>query len=495
MTQSGKDWKEKYFATLKELDDRESYWRRVESILRQGVSRLATLSQDGHPDLDRSLHKVRTLSRGNNNIPALESALDAIGKAGGNGYAGTENTEIAAAIKSISGLLPLNLVELNSIVGLCDKQDDQAALKTLIRAIAKLSRPEQTLDHEALATSLLSMLTGLDSHETDAAVLQALERDISASSTPRQWRAVIEKTLDQVGVELKTLHDKKTRLLLFIKQLTEQLAGLEQHALSAMENAARAKQRATDMSTNLSDELTSLSDDVVASENLHELKQQVSYRLGSALQNIQEYFTREDQHFADAEKANKVLAVQLKSARSEVSDLREALVKSQQAQRTDTLTGLANRYAYDERVHIEIARHQRASSPLVYALWDIDHFKSVNDDYGHMAGDVVLKLVAQLLQKSIRQTDFVARIGGEEFALLLPDTDASTGQTLVDGIRDTIASNSFSFKGQTLSVTASCGYTLMRKGDNVDALYERADKALYQAKNAGRNRCCIDVAA
>ena len=495
MKQQSKDWKEKYFDTLKELDEREHNWRRIENLLRGGINRLAMLSQDGHKELDRNLHQIRTLSRGNNNIESLEKALASINKHGSGDMPVDNDREVSQAINIISSLLPLEKQHIADIDTHCQQNNDQAALKVLIKAISKLFRPEEPISSEQLATTLLSLLTQLDHSEIEKRTIDEVQAEITPKNSVRQWRTVIEKIIDHVSVELKTIHGKKTKLQIFIKQLTEQLSELEKHALSAMENTSKAKQRASNMNSNLSQELTSLSKDVVESDDLSNIKQQISHRLSSALENMQQYFAKENQHYGEAEAANQALASQLQSARREAGELRSELEQSRAAQRQDKLTGMANRHAYDERVVLEVDRHFRENQSLIYAIWDIDHFKAINDTHGHMAGDVVLKLVAQLLKKSIRQTDFVARIGGEEFVMLLPNTSEEEAKKLIEVIRQSIEKNSFNFKGQSITVTASCGYTRLKPVDNIDALYDRADKMLYRAKHEGRNRCLSDSAA
>jgi diguanylate cyclase len=158
----------------------------------------------------------------------------------------------------------------------------------------------------------------------------------------------------------------------------------------------------------------------------------------------------------------------------------------------DALTGVYSRMAYDERITQEISRWNRYQARFSYAILDIDHFKRINDNYGHNAGDKALKIVAQLMQKYVRQSDYVFRIGGEEFVLMMTETALEDAATIVDKMRKGIAESSFHFKGEPVSLTLSAGITETRENDNVEEIYVRADKALYQAKNAGRN-CQVTV--
>ncbi|MBI1948950.1 MAG: sensor domain-containing diguanylate cyclase, partial [Deltaproteobacteria bacterium] len=155
---------------------------------------------------------------------------------------------------------------------------------------------------------------------------------------------------------------------------------------------------------------------------------------------------------------------------------------------TDGLTGLVNRRALDERLAEALARAQRSKAPLAVVLADIDHFKSVNDTYGHGAGDQVLKAVAGAVQGCARTTDVVARYGGEELCLVLEGTDAEGAARLADRMRLAIKALTFDTDKGPLTVTTSFGVGTHEAGDDVRALLARADQRLYQAKARGRDR-------
>ena len=129
----------------------------------------------------------------------------------------------------------------------------------------------------------------------------------------------------------------------------------------------------------------------------------------------------------------------------------------------------------------------KAWTPFSYVILDIDHFKRVNDTYGHNAGDKALKIVAQMMLKYVRQSDYVFLIGGEEFVLLLTSASVAGACKFVEKMRAGIAASSFHFKGEPVNLTLSAGITETRTGDDVEAIYKRVDKALYKAKNSWRN--------
>jgi diguanylate cyclase (GGDEF)-like protein/PAS domain S-box-containing protein len=178
----------------------------------------------------------------------------------------------------------------------------------------------------------------------------------------------------------------------------------------------------------------------------------------------------------------------------DISDKREARELQRQATDCDHLTGIANRRAFFEAAELELARSKHSPRPLSMILFDADHFKRVNDCHGHPAGDAVLRHLAALLTATFRQVDVVARVGGEEFAVLLPSTGPHGATVMANRLRQAVESQSVEVDGVKIRYTVSGGVaTLDASIDGLDALMKRADQALYAAKAAGRNR--IECAA
>jgi diguanylate cyclase (GGDEF)-like protein len=152
--------------------------------------------------------------------------------------------------------------------------------------------------------------------------------------------------------------------------------------------------------------------------------------------------------------------------------------------RIDSLTGLANRRAVEEILAAEISRAQRFKHQLAVVLLDLDRFKDINDNFGHAAGDVMLRAVSRLLTSLARQGDTVARWGGEEFVVVLPETDLGGARRFAERLRRTIEAHAVG----DMHTSASCGVATMLPEDTVEELLSAADRALYQAKSNGRNR-------
>jgi len=156
----------------------------------------------------------------------------------------------------------------------------------------------------------------------------------------------------------------------------------------------------------------------------------------------------------------------------------------------DALTGLHNRRWMTSMFPRELQRSQMGNQPLVAMMLDIDHFKKVNDEHGHLAGDAVLAVVAQTTSLSLRPSDMVVRYGGEEIAMLLPNTGEDVAMQVAERIRIAIESRIVDLPDQGyVRVTVSIGISHRIDGDTIDSMIDRADKAMYVAKNGGRNRC------
>lgn len=182
------------------------------------------------------------------------------------------------------------------------------------------------------------------------------------------------------------------------------------------------------------------------------------------------------------------LAVEEKSVLAEQLRLQAAAFEAQA--REDGLTGLANRRAFDEQMASEFNRAQRLSHQLCLVIIDIDYFKRINDQWSHMAGDEVLKRIAQILKQHCRDIDLTARWGGEEFALLLPQTSLQQGREVCERLRLAIAETDYQDIAAGLTVTASFGLAVNTGLAHYDKLISKADSLLYQAKAEGRNRVC-----
>lgn len=159
---------------------------------------------------------------------------------------------------------------------------------------------------------------------------------------------------------------------------------------------------------------------------------------------------------------------------------------------TDVLTELPNRRGFDILAEQALQEAQREQSPLCAVLLDLDNFKLINDEHGHLAGDEVLQRFARQLRDRLRQSDILCRWGGEEFILLLKNTDRQAAHDLAEKLRQQCAEQRYAIAGQTLQVTASLGLSQWQPGESLHSLLGRTDRALYRAKQSGRDRVCVE---
>jgi diguanylate cyclase len=191
------------------------------------------------------------------------------------------------------------------------------------------------------------------------------------------------------------------------------------------------------------------------------------------------------------EQSHRQHEAQIAQISSELESIRNELAEVKQASLIDALTGISNRKAFDTVLEQTVGDARTADSAFCLLLVDIDNFKVINDSYGHLVGDKVLRFVASTMKKNIKGHDLVARFGGEEFAVILPNTDLAGAYTVAEQIRQAISSSRLKdlHTGKAYSrVTVSVGIARFDRNDLPNDLVDRADQALYAAKNGGRNR-------
>jgi diguanylate cyclase len=274
----------------------------------------------------------------------------------------------------------------------------------------------------------------------------------------------------------------------YLKLLNERLATMHDSLCAAHEGHAQSQETAQALDEELRQQVDGLQVSMREAEDLPSLKQAVQARLDGLLQTVSAYERQRGEHDRQVSERLHTLVGRVASLEQAATEMHEHLEVQRQKALRDPLTELPNRAAWDERLSMEVARQQRYGGQLLLAVLDVDHFKRINDSFGHLAGDRVLKIIANELRKRLRKADFIGRFGGEEFALLLPETPLDAGQQLIESLRSGIENCPFHFKGERIQVTLSGGLAGFADGDDAVRVFERADRALYRAKGAGRNR-------
>lgn len=184
---------------------------------------------------------------------------------------------------------------------------------------------------------------------------------------------------------------------------------------------------------------------------------------------------------------NERLQSRLSAAEERLQEQTDRIESHLYEARTDALTGLPNRRAFDDELGRRIAEWQRKQTTFSLVMVDVDHFKALNDRFGHPAGDHVLRRVGDLLRSTLREMDMAARFGGEEFSIILPSTPCQDAKRAAERVRTAIATHQFDFEQDTLHVTVSLGLAEVGPDDDAESLLRKADEALYLSKRAGRN--------
>jgi len=189
---------------------------------------------------------------------------------------------------------------------------------------------------------------------------------------------------------------------------------------------------------------------------------------------------------ADLDNSDKIKAMAKK-----IEELEAELAKVKESSKEDFLTKLYNRRALDEQFNLKEAEFKRYNHNYSIAMFDLDHFKSINDTYGHDAGDIVLASFAKILKREAREVDIVGRFGGEEFIVILSETTSKGAEIFAQKVRQSVEKTKFMYKGTRISVTVSIGVSERANNINLEGLIKSADNALYEAKRSGRNRVVI----
>ena len=274
----------------------------------------------------------------------------------------------------------------------------------------------------------------------------------------------------------------------YLQQLNERLEAFQSNLQAASEGHADNSSAARAMDTQIREQVDGLQSSVQQAADLDDLKHVLENHLEGLLGTMDQHQKQRDAREQEVADRLKSLSERVAHMEQEALGFREHLEEQRQKALIDPLTGLPNRAAWSERLEHEIQQWQQHGNTLSLAMLDLDHFKRINDSYGHLAGDKVLKIIATVLRKCLRGSDFIARFGGEEFVLLLPATPPAVGAKLLETLRAAIEACPFHFKGERVTITISMGLASFRVGEHSDLVLKRADQALYRAKNAGRNR-------
>lgn len=348
-------------------------------------------------------------------------------------------------------------------------------------AIALARAQLQTLVEQLVLPSPLSRETSRIKAQLDTATT---ESDIEAVIT-----AILD-LLAQAGGRSRKDIDELTN---FLKVVTRRIEEFKAQVTKGGEVYDESLCNTAAFQQLMSSQVADMRGRVDEETDIDNLKRIMMKQLESLETSVQSFVELEQSRQSEARSQFDVMLVRLNELEGETQRLRADLDEQHTLSLMDPLTSVFNRMGYNEGIGREFARWKRYGGELSLLIFDLDFFKSINDSYGHAAGDKVLASVAALLRKQIRQCDVLCRLGGEEFAIILPETNVYGAAAIAEKLRASISSSQFRFKDQPVPVTVSIGAAEFRGADTQEDVFERADRALYLAKKGGRNRCCTEL--
>ena len=509
--------RQKYREVLAQLESQEAQSSRLEGVLRLLIGRLCLAGRGRDARLDEELRKIGALSRNRLEIAQINAVLEPLSRAvagldqiesdtinalRGPDPQATGNRPKPAAMPPATAAAP----DPKGSAPLSTTQTQRALHSaTQIHKVAPAPAPAvappaaapatpgdapaegETRIHAALALMLDRLSALPELRPAISALHDRSFNDLSADELAER----LERVTNLIGEQRTSLLREKREIEDMLRQIDSRLEAIS--AFFAFEDQERSSARDNSKQLNMlvMGEVNEISTDISQSVSLTELRGRVGHRLDAINTHLTDFRTREEERLTAQVDRTMSLRARVEELERESRVLQKNLQEEQRAAMIDALTGVPNRAAYDERMAHEFARWQRHGGTVAVAAWDVDHFKRINDEFGHMAGDKVLRILGQHLVKSIRGTDFVARYGGEEFVMIMISLDAEQALKACNKIRAGIQAIAFHFREKPVTVTASCGITGFRMGDTLEMIFERADGALYEAKDGGRNRCVL----
>lgn len=334
-------------------------------------------------------------------------------------------------------------------------------------------------------TNLLSELAFEGSHaRAIEAIRQSLLEQISIER-------LLEACLRTIEIIISSINEERQSAQHFLLKLNEALNSVQQSLHVSLKSSNNIREKMDLLNQQIERQIDTLSHESRSATSLEQLQHLVSDKLQTLSGSLKEKEQLEKQEREMLLQSVQEMNHRLRELEEEAAQFKRRLAEQKFRSLQDALTELPNRAAFDERYELEVKRWKRYHKPLAIVLADVDHFKHINDNYGHSAGDKTLKVIAKALKQSMREADFIARYGGEEFILLFPETSLEQLEVPLNQIREKIKRIPFKFKETKVPITISFGATQMKDSDQGREAFDRADEALYEAKRQGRDRVVL----
>lgn len=354
------------------------------------------------------------------------------------------------------------------------------------------SRTESEMNEEVhmIGDALLGLVNKLDL-SSDLKNQVDVVRSMLSQEAANENHYLVIRGIENIADLVKQQHERVTKEKAELEKFLYETASRLKHIDTELEQTGQWREMSTVEGRELDDNVRSamhkINASIETSEDLMDLKQTIRLRLDDIDQHMSGFRETEEQRSDHSLRSINQLRKQLHAMEQEADLLRNQLQQKHTEAMRDVLTGIPNRLAYEERLLSELARSKRYGQAFLFLVVDVDHFKKVNDTFGHSAGDRVLKIIAEVMQDNVRAADFIARYGGEEFVILMPETELKAGIKVAEKLRRKIEKCDFYYRDNPVKISISGGITESVAEDTVNSIFERADQGLYEAKKAGRN--------
>lgn len=335
---------------------------------------------------------------------------------------------------------------------------------------------------------LVEQLSSMDGYQGVAGLL---ETEIARIRNISQLSSILE-LITSAFIEISD--QEHMQFEAFLKSLNKRIVRVNSFISKTLEFSQGNEKDTKQLNLDLTQDIFSIKESLSDSKNLAEAEEKIVSRMDKMLSQINQFCSKQQSQSHELISQVAKLKEQMIATEDEASRLKDDLAEQRVRAQTDQLTNLPNRYAYNERLTQEYNRWRRYRNSLTLVVGDIDFFKAVNDTHGHSFGDLVLKKIATCLHAGIRESDFVARFGGEEFVILLPETTLIDATRAMNKMRQSISQIDLENNAEKVEVSMSFGISEFTNDDTTKAVFERADSALYRAKEKGRNRVCCQRA-
>ncbi|MGL4613951.1 MAG: diguanylate cyclase domain-containing protein [Shewanella sp.] len=344
--------------------------------------------------------------------------------------------------------------------------------------------------HRQFAHELAQLISEIefrkDQREQVIIIKEVLASDIDIDALIESYQTILSLLLDNIVQEKSASQE-------FLFALNDTLTTVREVLSESYNQYQRSFQLQTQLNREINSRVDNAAEIIADTENMLDLKAKLTEELRSIRAAMYRKETLEQREQSIQRKSMEAMYKELNELNTEANTYKERLFEQQKLNLLDSLTQLPNRAALEERMELEYRNYQRHKNTLWIAVADIDHFKSINDNFGHSTGDKALQVIAMALKNSLRDTEFVARYGGEEFVLLLPDIGNTDIAQLLNRVREKVKNIPFKFKNHRITVTVSIGAAKVMENELIHETFERADAALYKAKHESRDRVVIDL--